>query len=543
MKLSLYSINTRIYVFIIILLCAYLTFKGLDNNYFWDDESNTAIFAKNLLKTGKLTAWDGRNLIAFRNGSELNSNLVNSFMPPLQYYITALSFYFFGISTWTGRFPFALIGLFSLFILFKILEELKMDKHIILIAVTVCAFSPSFLLYIRQCRYYSLTIFLALCVYYFYIRFLQTNKKITLFLLVLNMILLFYAHYTSSIAFLLSIFIAHIIYNARKRDIKYLAIIFITFAIFTIPYILYRKPFLNIDILIPKDSASWIAKKIILLFWHSRELNSLNWFPWIAAVGLICFLFLPGRNNKLRKLGKEWITIVFFFILFTALLSPQPVTTTSIADIRYTVILLPFLSGLTAMFLFFVETKSRFLFAILFPIIIFTNLLSIDPLNRKCEYPLIRYINEIHNDYTTPYEAVDRFLIDFANQDDLVFITPEYMNYPIMFYRGDKVRLCGLLNKNTRLPIALMNRLNPDLFIEETVPDWVIIFGRHNTPRNMLNHLLRKGIRYELYNILNVYWLDMTRPELLFHSFGPIKNFYPSDDGILVYKKMKNKVY
>ena len=31
----------------ITLLILYLAFKGLDNNYFWDDESETAIFAKN----------------------------------------------------------------------------------------------------------------------------------------------------------------------------------------------------------------------------------------------------------------------------------------------------------------------------------------------------------------------------------------------------------------------------------------------------------------------------------------------------------------
>ena len=77
----------------------YLAFSGLDYNYFWDDEADTALFARNLLRFGKLTAWDGHNLIAHRNGSELNDKLITTW-PPFQYLVTAVSFFIFGESTY-----------------------------------------------------------------------------------------------------------------------------------------------------------------------------------------------------------------------------------------------------------------------------------------------------------------------------------------------------------------------------------------------------------------------------------------------------------
>ena len=51
--------------------------------YFWDDEANTAIYARNLLKTGELNAFDGRNLIGYSNGIELDQELNNVIISPL----------------------------------------------------------------------------------------------------------------------------------------------------------------------------------------------------------------------------------------------------------------------------------------------------------------------------------------------------------------------------------------------------------------------------------------------------------------------------
>ena len=49
-----------------VLVCGALAAVGLGDDAFWDDEANTAIFARNLLATGELSGWDGTNLIGYR---------------------------------------------------------------------------------------------------------------------------------------------------------------------------------------------------------------------------------------------------------------------------------------------------------------------------------------------------------------------------------------------------------------------------------------------------------------------------------------------
>ena len=40
-------------------LAAVLVFPQLGRRPFWDDEANTAIYARNLVRFGRITAWDG----------------------------------------------------------------------------------------------------------------------------------------------------------------------------------------------------------------------------------------------------------------------------------------------------------------------------------------------------------------------------------------------------------------------------------------------------------------------------------------------------
>jgi len=111
----------KLLVFLIFILCAYLSLKGLDSAYIWDDESETILIAKNFLSSGHFTAWDGRNLFAYRNGTFIDKNLY-SINPPLTYLLCALSFKIFGLSTWAARFPFVILGLISLIIFALVLR-------------------------------------------------------------------------------------------------------------------------------------------------------------------------------------------------------------------------------------------------------------------------------------------------------------------------------------------------------------------------------------------------------------------------------------
>ena len=153
---------------LILVASGYLTLTGLDNAYFWDDEARTAIVAKNFLTTGQFTMWDGRNLLAYRGGSGLEPGLRVLHMP-FQQLVTALSFRLFGVSTWAGRFPFALAGLSSLLVFVLILrEDFGTESWLWVYALGTLALSVNFMLPVRQCRYYALSLLFSSITYYAY---------------------------------------------------------------------------------------------------------------------------------------------------------------------------------------------------------------------------------------------------------------------------------------------------------------------------------------------------------------------------------------
>jgi predicted membrane-bound mannosyltransferase len=259
----------KIFIFsiiLIILIFGYLSIQGLDNNYFWDDEAATAIFARNFIKFGELTGWDGRNLFSFRGGLILDQNFINKFDSPLQFIVTALSFEIIGESTFSARIPFVLFGIFSLVLFCRIISlEFNNQGDLKLFALLLFAFSPSFLLFIRQCHYYSLVLFFSLFIYYQYKKYLSTKNLLYLGLSVVGFIGLFLSHYLISLAFGVAIIGIHLKYYLKQRPIyPYLiagAVIISFIAIYINVY----------QVIIPKShpefNIEWLTNKGIFIRW------------------------------------------------------------------------------------------------------------------------------------------------------------------------------------------------------------------------------------------------------------------------------------
>ena len=95
-------------------LAAVLVFPQLGRRPFWDDEANTAIYARNLVRFGRITAWDGVNLSGYAAGGALGDDLGQELrVPTLPAYVAADSMELFGQTTFAGRLPFALCGVLS----------------------------------------------------------------------------------------------------------------------------------------------------------------------------------------------------------------------------------------------------------------------------------------------------------------------------------------------------------------------------------------------------------------------------------------------
>ena len=89
----------------LLLLAALLIFPNLDDRYLWDDEAETALLAKNVLRFGVPVAWDGVSLISQECGSDYDVNYLWRQTPWLPIYLTAASFALLDAGTFTARLP------------------------------------------------------------------------------------------------------------------------------------------------------------------------------------------------------------------------------------------------------------------------------------------------------------------------------------------------------------------------------------------------------------------------------------------------------
>jgi 4-amino-4-deoxy-L-arabinose transferase-like glycosyltransferase len=92
---------------------AVLLLTRLGHYTLWDDEANTALFADGVWRTGDTSAAFGNNVVAYRNGLELDG-LKNRRNPPLSYFVAAPFVGLLGRSALAARLPFALLSLATL---------------------------------------------------------------------------------------------------------------------------------------------------------------------------------------------------------------------------------------------------------------------------------------------------------------------------------------------------------------------------------------------------------------------------------------------
>src|SRR5262249_60850287 len=97
----------------LVLIAALLIFPSLDDRYLWEDEAETALLARNVLRFGVPVAWDGASLISQECGTDYDANYLWRQTPWLPIYVTAGSFTLLGATTYAARLPFALLGLLA----------------------------------------------------------------------------------------------------------------------------------------------------------------------------------------------------------------------------------------------------------------------------------------------------------------------------------------------------------------------------------------------------------------------------------------------
>jgi len=142
---------------LILIAIGFVYFHRLDRPLLWGDEADTGNGARRVLVYGYPTAYDGRNLSLFDNGSQYNRNFITQKIPWIQYYAGALSIAVFGDDTAGLRTLFAFFGLLAFFPLRAALRSRVRYPDLI---AGLTLLSPQIVLFQREARYYPILILL-----------------------------------------------------------------------------------------------------------------------------------------------------------------------------------------------------------------------------------------------------------------------------------------------------------------------------------------------------------------------------------------------
>src|SRR5438874_10579034 len=119
----------------VVLVSALLIFFSLDTRILWIDEAETALLGRSILVHGVPTAFDGRNIISQEVGREYGSDYVWRWTPWLDKYVAAAAFAVLGESTFSARFPFALLGLVCVISMYPLALAFFRDRWIGVLAM------------------------------------------------------------------------------------------------------------------------------------------------------------------------------------------------------------------------------------------------------------------------------------------------------------------------------------------------------------------------------------------------------------------------
>ncbi len=326
-----------------------LLFWNLGAEYLWWDEAESAMIAKNILRTGLPLVYDGKNLVTigakWMNDADYNEDFIHTQHTWFPYYITAFSFKVLGESNFSARAPFALFGVLSVVLWYCLLKD-RLSLWPRLFFLFLMATSVPMLALFRQGRYYSLTCLLFGIAFYSYLKLREKRTLAMGALFVLSNAALFHSsNFVLSVAVFGAFCIHYLVFEAperRRQTIAWIAVLGISFLLLTAPWLAYVKMWEKAG----KSSAG-------------QDAFVLNVLGYVGNLGQ--FLFYP-------------LLLIAFFV---ALLKKQPLK----ADPFFSLIVLLFVFSIVA--LSFVDYWALRFIAPLMPLAYFISAGLIEFLHRR----------------------------------------------------------------------------------------------------------------------------------------------------------------
>jgi len=200
--------KTKRYILLLFIAIAFLVFKGLNFVPLWADEADVVIFGRSILQFGVPKAFDGLNWVHAGHTALQTADTTWIYHPWLPHYLTALCLLLFKGSIPAVKIVFAFLGLCSFFFFYKSAKIISNKSSFVLLFLTLLFLNASFLVYLRQLRYYPLNILFTSILFFCYLSYLKGEKYYLLG--GISTVLFFFSNYLSCLSFVFSIVLYHI---------------------------------------------------------------------------------------------------------------------------------------------------------------------------------------------------------------------------------------------------------------------------------------------------------------------------------------------
>ena len=536
--------NDKVYTWttvLVFLIASYLALANLTYVALWHDEAVNAIAAKNLLAVGAYSGWDGRNLFyGTSQGTGIDSNLHLASYAPWPPLPSALGLWLFGHNELGVRFFHALLGVLSLPLLWLLLRLDFSDRpRLRMLAFTCFALSTQVLLFMRQGRYYPDAFFFSLLAFYFYRLYWRDRKYAYLAIVVVATVLNFFNHFLVGGSVALSMAAWHSLFYRHQTNARQWIELSVAGAVTSVVCLIYL---VWVGIIGSSEvfeyageghiyQLGWLERHVHLVWFHLRDTILLQWLPLWVAVWWVYYLLLLAYRKKETKARKKqralsaedhavrWAVMALLLLLFSSLLSVQPVKINVWVDSRYMIAALPFLAFMVAFCVDWMWQKCGAWMGIpLLMAFLMSTILGFPALRPNVfsgaavRWTLPALWQEIHRPYQTAAHEIVDYLRQHAAQDDTVSV--RWPNNAILyFYLSEQVIFCCQLDISSHLPRKKVRALGVPLYRGDVLPVWQVVFNG-NEPE----------VKPELYQATyqaKAFYYTTQRPELEYHLFTP----------------------
>ena len=511
---------------ILLLGWAFLLFAQLGHYALWDDEALTALSAKAIQATGDTgVLLDHGNIVAYRDGLSIHGFADRS-TPPLAAYLCALSFDCFGISTFTARLPFALLGLGTGALLLLWARDTASPARWVFVAAMFG--NVSLILFCRQCRYYSPAIFFTLAIVFVAWRWRPGARQ--LLVLAALSACLFAANLMSYAALYVVLAVDYVFWRRREQPLGWRGALLLFLPQLVLNGAIgsvwnpFRTAFGSYE------HTNTLLDHLKLFLWCWRDLSICEFF----SLPLLLLALVVGIWQRRTWLVRGCAALIVY-VAVIAFTSPQIISQAVQAEVRYLTPILPLALALQAGALAAVLATRRTWLVIVTILAFGTNFFNGGPFlpwGARCT--LLDYTGELSMPQAEPYTPVAAWINANVPPNGTVWVNPYYATYPLMF-AAPQATYGWQLSSPPRADFASLPAID---FGGHVAPDYIVAFGpAKEAVANLEKQSTISGFHYQLAETIPVFWKDQYRPELYWRHFETVTAFDPDREGVFIFKR------